>query len=131
MTNIRWVFHTFWPELPQVEYAIIAMWWPWEYYCVSTTRVWPDDQYPIDKNTRKNSDLPEEYVTHVYKCDKHGVNDKNYSYYMKEYSDLISANKGHRELVASMEKCRLKITNLNNVMINDVMAGMNAAHITN
>jgi hypothetical protein len=62
---------------------------------------------PIYKNINKNSPAAQQYVTHVYKCDKNGRSDINYSYYMKEYNDSGLARKGHREVVELMEEGRL------------------------
>jgi hypothetical protein len=96
--NARWVLDTFWPELPQVDCTIVARWWPWDYYCVSTTRVWQDESDPL-------------YVTHVYKCDKNGRSDVSHFYYMKEYPDSGLARRGHKDAVELMEKGRLKLIN--------------------
>jgi hypothetical protein len=103
----RWVFDTLWPELPQVDCAIVAKWWPWEYYCVLTTRIWKDEADPAYKSIAKNSAFPQQYVTHIYKCDKNGKSDSNHSYYMKEYNDSGLARRGHKEVVELMEEGRL------------------------
>jgi hypothetical protein len=109
--NARWVLDTFWPELPQVDHTIIAQWWPWGYYCVSTTRVWQDTSDPIYKNIKVNSVTSMQYATHVYKCDKNGRNNEDHFYYMKEYPDSVLARRGHKEVVASLEKGRLNLKN--------------------
>jgi len=103
----RWVLDTLWPELPQVDFAIVAKWWPWDYYCVSTTRVWQDKSDPIYQSINENSAPTQQYVTHVYKCDKNGKSDVNHSYYMKEYNDSVLARRGHKEVVDLMEDGRL------------------------
>jgi hypothetical protein len=107
--NARWVLGTLWPELPQVDCTIVARWWPWDYYCVSTTRVWQDKSDPIYKNITKNSGSPRQYVTHVYKCDKYGRSDVNLFFYMKEYADSDLARRGHKAVVELMEKGGLKL----------------------
>jgi len=61
------------------------------------------------KSIDKNSAPPQQYVTHVYKCDKNGSSDVNHFYYMKEYNDSGLARRGHKEVVELMEKGRLKI----------------------
>ncbi len=109
--NARWVRDTFWPELPQVDYTIIARWWPWDYYCVSTTRVWQDESDPIYKSIIINSVPARQYITRVYKCDKNGRSDENHFYYMKEYPDSVLARRGHKEVVALLEKGRLNLNN--------------------
>lgn len=109
--NARWVLDTLWPELPQVDCTIVARWWPWDYYCVSTIRVWQDNSDSIYKSIKVNSVHPQQYVTHVYKCDKNGRSDVNHFYYMKEYPDSVMARRGHKEVVALLEKGRLKFIN--------------------
>lgn len=103
----RWVLDTLWPELPQVDYTIVARWWPWDYYCVSTMCVSQDESDPIYRSINKNSAPPQQYVTHVYKCDKNGRSDVDHFYYMKEYTDSGLARRGHKEVVDLMEKGRL------------------------
>jgi hypothetical protein len=50
-----------------------------------------------------------QYVTHVYKCNKNGEGDKEHFYYLKEYPDPILARRGHKEVVALLEKGRLHL----------------------
>ena len=107
--NARWVLDTFWPELPQVDYTIVARWWPWDYYCVSTTQVWQDTPDSIYSDITVNSVASMQYVTHVYKCNKNGEGDKEHFYYLKEYPDPILARRGHKEVVALLEKGRLHL----------------------
>ena len=107
--NARWVLDTLWPELPQVDCTIIARWWPWDYYCVSTTQVRQDKSDSIYKRIKINSVPPQDYVTHVYKCDKNGTSDVNHFYYMKEYPDSDMARRGHKEVVGLLEKGRLNL----------------------
>jgi hypothetical protein len=109
--NARWVLDTLWPELPQVDCTIVARWWPWDYYCVSTMRVWQDKLDPIYKSIKINSLHPQQYVTHIYKCDKKGRSDVNRFYYMKEYPDSKLARRGHKEVVDLLEKGMLKLIN--------------------
>jgi hypothetical protein len=103
----RWILDTLWPELPQVDCTIVARWWPWDYFCVSTMRVWQDKSDPMSKSMDKDSAPPQQYVTHVYKCDKNGSSDVNHFYYMKEYINSVLARRGHKEVVELMEKGRL------------------------
>lgn len=112
--NARWVLDTFWPELPQVDCTIVARWWPWDYYCVSTTQVWQDTSDPIYKSIKINSVATQQYITHVYKCDKNGRRDEDHFYYMKEYPDSDLARKGHKEVVELLEKGRLELINQDN-----------------
>jgi hypothetical protein len=109
--NARWVLDTLWPELPQVDCTIVARWWPWDYYCVSTIRVWQDKSDPMYKSIKIDSIPSQQYVTHVYKCDKNGRSDVNYFYYMKEYPDSVLARRGHKEVVDLLEKGGLKLIN--------------------
>ena len=105
----RWVLDTFWPEHPQIDYTVIARWWPWEYYCVSTIWVWSDKSDPIYSSTKRSSGLPQEYVTYVFKCDKEGKGDTEYFYYMKEYPDTALARRGHKDAVELLSKGIMKL----------------------
>ncbi len=107
--NARWVLDTFWPELPQLDYTVVARWWPWEYYSVSTTRVWQDTSDPMYRDIKVNSAASMQYVTRVYKCDKHGTSNEDHFYYMKEYPDSVLARSGHKEVVELLEKGKLSI----------------------
>ena len=107
--NARWVLDTLWPELPQVDCTIIARWWPWDYYCVLTTRVWKDESDPTYKSIIINSVPPKQYITRVYKCDKSGRRDEDHFYYMKDYPDSALARRGHKEVVALLEKGGLEL----------------------
>lgn len=102
---------TFWPELPQVDCTIVARWWPWDYYCVSTMRVWQDESDPLYSSMTIHPVPPKQYITRVYKCDKNGRSDDDHFYYMKEYPDPVMARRGHKEVVKLLEKGRLKLIN--------------------
>lgn len=61
----------------------------------------------MSKSMDKDSAPPQQYVTHVYKCDKNGSSDVNHFYYMKEYINSVLARRGHKEVVELMEEGRL------------------------
>lgn len=107
--NARWVLDTFWPELPQVDHTIVARWWPWDYYCVSTKQVKQDTSKSLYEDKKEMSPASMQYVTHVYKCDKYGNENKDHFYYMKEYNNLVLARRGHKELVTLLEKGRMNL----------------------
>jgi len=108
--NARWVLDTFWPELPQLDFTIVARWWPWDYYCVSTIRVWEDTSGLIYKGIRPNSITSMQYVTRVYKCDKKGIIKEDHCSYSQEYPDSVLARRGHKEVVRLMEKGTLDLS---------------------
>jgi hypothetical protein len=109
--NARWVLDTFWPELPQLDHTIVARWWPWDYYCVSTICVWEDTTDLKYKGIRPNAVASMQFVTHVYKCDKNGRVKKNHCYYLQEYPDSVLARRGHKKVVGLLEKGSLDLSN--------------------
>ena len=109
--NARWILDTFWPELPQVDYTIVARWWPWDYYCVSTIRAWQDMSDPMCESKEVDSTMAMQYITRVYKCDKNGRSTEDHFYYVKEYPDSVLARIGHKEIVKLLEKGILNLKN--------------------
>ncbi len=107
--NARWVLDTFWPELPQVDYTIVARWWPWDYYCVSTMQVKKNTSDSLYGDEKEKPVVSIQYVTHVYKCDKNGNSNRDHFYYMKEYPDSVLARRGHKKVVALLEKGRMNL----------------------
>lgn len=105
----RWVSRLPTPELPIVAQATIAKWWPGNYYWVSTFEM--DRASPLRKLTRSlttgtysDEPLPQEFVTQVFRCDRHGfVKSFDDPIHQKTYKDLEGAKLGHEETVRLVE----------------------------
>jgi len=88
--------------------AIIAGWWPWTYYWVSTVEL--DRRSVLGKLTRgvrtgvySEDPLPEHYVTQVFRCDKEGtVTRMEEVYYQREYDTRTEAEAGHQSTVSGV-----------------------------
>lgn len=103
----RWVRETLWPESPQIDYTIIARWWPWEYFCVSTIQI-SNNPEETRETMKRISEPPLTYVTRIYRCDKNGKGEGAH-FYVKEYHDLAMARRGHKEVVELLAKGGLQL----------------------
>ncbi len=112
----RWVSHNPSPKLPIVAQTIMAHWWPWKYYFVST--IWMDPSEPLAHLTQslktggdyKNvTPGPDVYVTQVFKCNKDGWPKSMDYVYDREYSNLTQAKLGHEETVGLLAQGRLNL----------------------
>ena len=104
----RWVCRPPEPELPVIGQAIIASWWPWIYYWVSTVEI--DQTEPLGRLWRSfetgvysEDPVPEQFVTQVFRCNRSGwVKDMRTVYYQREYSTLEEAQSGHEEVLSGL-----------------------------
>ena len=111
----RWVSNYPEPKLPMVGQAIVAGWWPWSYYWVSTIAM--DWDSPLGKLTRSletgnyyQESLPEQYLTQVFRCDRSGsVKNMRIIYYEREYSSLNDAKLGHESTIAQLAEGKLAL----------------------
>lgn len=100
------------PKLPIVQQTLIASWFPWKYYFVSTIQL--DTSSPLSKLTRSiekkisYKDVPVEiigYVTQIFRCDNNGVvTSFDKPIFEREYSDLSKAIDGHNDAVKKFTK---------------------------
>jgi len=101
----RWVLPFPKSDASIIGQAIIASWWPWTYYYVSTVEL--DRQSPLRRLTRSlttgvysDEPLPEGYVTQVFRCNKEGVvKNRKEVYYEQEYHTHAEAEAGHESTV--------------------------------
>lgn len=87
--------------------ALVATWWPWKYYFISTIEL--DHTSPLQRLTNSiTQGVPygeavagqTTYLTNVFRCDKHGfVRDIEDRLYERAYADISEARKGHDEAV--------------------------------
>jgi hypothetical protein len=118
---VRWVSDNPSPKLPIVAQTIVAHWWPWKYYFVST--VWIDPSEPLSRliQAMKTGEIykksyeditpgPDRFVTQIFKCDKNKlVKSMDHAFYKREYFDLTQAKLGHNETVDLFVRGRLKL----------------------
>jgi hypothetical protein len=113
----RWVFHRPSCKLPIVAQTVVAHWWPWKYYFIST--IWMDPSHPFSLLTRSLETKesypnitpgPDVYVTQIFRCNKDGfVKSMDYVLYEREYSDITEAKLGHNKTVDLLAQGRLKL----------------------
>jgi hypothetical protein len=113
----RWVSPTISPKPPVVDSTVVAHWWPWKYYFVST--IYLNPSHPLALLTRsletgqsyKNGTPgPDKFVTQIFTCDKYGwVKSMDYALYEREYSNLAQAKSGHKKTVDLLAQGRLKL----------------------
>jgi lysyl-tRNA synthetase class I len=102
-------------DLPNGLQTVIATWWPWKYYWVSTIKL--DQHSPIGRLTRSlktgvysDEPLPEQYVTQVFRCDSIGwVKNMEIVYYEAEYNTVEDAKAGHEQTVNALASGNLKL----------------------
>jgi hypothetical protein len=116
----RWVSRNPRPELPVVGQALVASFCPWRFYLVSTIRLDPSD--PLAKlsrslelgiNYNKVPAGPDEYVTQIFRCNKHMIT-KSFDdpLFERHYSTLSQAFIGHNEAVDLLSKGILKLSHI-------------------
>jgi hypothetical protein len=115
----RWISERPSPQLPLVGQAIVASFWLWKYYFVST---YQEDtsipEYKLLENLRKlNNEPPNttKYVTLISRCNRQMIiKDGSIPIFEREYVTLEDAQKGHTEILRLLKKGLLKFNLLKN-----------------
>jgi hypothetical protein len=109
----RWIWENPTPA-PRLAHTIIAMWWPWSYYTVTTVPyMGATGNDPLLKLTRliPGADVRDEYVVQVFKCDRYGTV-RYEPRYERCFEKPAQAIENHREVVRLIAQGKLPLKRL-------------------
>lgn len=110
----RWVSENPSPEFPVVGQALVASFWPWKYYLVTTTHVEGNDL--VERLTRsietgvrlEEVTVADYFETSVLRCSR-DMTHASGRVYEGSYPNLEEAKRGHETIVRLLAQGRLKL----------------------